>query len=58
MNKIIVINSFKKNKILTCIERRLDPLFERDNRGGLLFVAPLPASKLFNNDGDRAHIKA
>lgn len=40
------------------MERRLEPLFERDNRGGLLFVAPRPANKLFNNDGERAHIKA
>jgi len=42
----------------TCIERRLDPLFERDNNGGRLFVAPRPASKLFNNDGERAQMNA
>ena len=29
-----------------------------DNMGGLLFVAPLPANKLFSNDGLLAHIKA
>ncbi|CRL06595.1 CLUMA_CG019711, isoform A [Clunio marinus] len=42
----------------TCIERRLEPLFERDNSGGRRFVAPRPANKLFNNDGERAQIKA
>jgi hypothetical protein len=42
----------------TCIERRLDPLFERDNSGGRLFVAPRPANKLFNNDGERAQMNA
>lgn len=43
---------------LTCIDRRLEPLFERDKSGGRRFVAPRPASKLFNNDGDLAHINA
>lgn len=43
---------------LTCIERRLEPLLERDNRGGRRFVAPRPASKLFSNEGERAHMKA
>lgn len=43
---------------ITCIERRLDPLFERDNNGGLRFVAPRPASKLFNKDGERAQMNA
>lgn len=42
----------------TCIERRLEPLLERDNRGGRRLVAPRPANKLFNNDGDLAHINA
>lgn len=42
----------------TCIERRLDPLFDRDSSGGRRFVAPRPASKLFNNDGERAQINA
>ncbi len=44
----------------TCIERRLDPLFEfeRDSNGGRRFVAPRPASKLFSSDGERAQINA
>lgn len=40
------------------MDLRLDPLFDRDNNGGRLFVAPRPANKLFNNDGDRAQINA
>lgn len=40
------------------MERRLEPLFDRDSNGGRLFVAPRPANKLFNSDGDRAQIKA
>lgn len=43
---------------LTCIERRLEPLFERDNMGGRRFVAPRPANKLFNNEGERAQMNA
>lgn len=43
---------------ITCIERRLDPLFDRDSSGGRRFVAPRPASKLFNSDGERAQINA
>lgn len=45
-------------KWVTCIERRLDPLFDRDSNGGRRFVAPRPASRLFNNDGERAQINA
>lgn len=41
-----------------CIERRLEPLFERDRIGGLRFVAPRPASKLLSSDGDRAQMNA
>lgn len=36
----------------------LEPLFDLDSIGGLLFVAPLPASRLFSNDGLLAHINA
>lgn len=44
--------------MLTCIERRLEPLFERDSSGGRRFVAPRPANKLFSNDGERAQMNA
>lgn len=40
------------------MERRLEPLFERDSIGGRRLVAPRPANKLFSKDGERAHIKA
>lgn len=43
---------------LTCKDRLLDPLLDLDSIGGLLFVAPRPANKLFSKDGLRAHIKA
>lgn len=43
---------------LTCIERRLEPLFERDNIGGRRLVAPRPANKLLSNEGERAQMKA
>lgn len=46
------------NSELTCIERRLEPLLERDNMGGLRFVAPRPANKLLSNDGERAQMNA
>lgn len=49
---------FSMEKLQTCMERRLDPLFERDNSGGRRFVAPRPANKLFNNDGERAQMNA
>jgi len=42
----------------TCMDRLLEPLFERDNSGGRRLVAPRPASKLFNNDGERAQMNA
>lgn len=42
----------------TCIERRLDPLFERDKSGGRRLVAPRPANKLFSRDGERAQMNA
>lgn len=59
-------NMYFKNKsslnvrilVLTCIERRLEPLLERDKSGGRRFVAPRPASKLFNKEGERAQMKA
>lgn len=41
-----------------CMDRLLEPLFDRESSGGLLFVAPRPASKLFNKEGLRAQIKA
>lgn len=40
------------------MERRLEPLFERDKSGGRRFVAPRPASKLLSSDGDRAQMNA
>lgn len=43
---------------LTCIERRLEPLLDRDNSGGRRFVAPRPANRLFNRDGERAQMNA
>lgn len=43
---------------LICNERLLEPLLERDNIGGLLLVAPLPANKLLSNEGERAQINA
>lgn len=43
---------------ITCIERRLEPLFDRDSKGGRRLVAPRPANKLFNNDGERAQMNA
>lgn len=43
---------------LTCIDRLLDPLFDRDSNGGRRLVAPRPANKLLSKDGDRAHINA
>lgn len=52
-----IVKYFVGDKI-TCIERRLEPLFDRDSNGGRRFVAPRPASKLFNNDGERAQINA
>lgn len=42
----------------TWSDRLLDPLFDRDKSGGLRFVAPRPASKLFNNEGLRAQMNA
>ena len=39
-------------------ERLLEPELERESMGGLRLVAPRPASKLFNNEGLRAHMKA
>lgn len=42
----------------TCSDRLLDPLFDLDNIGGLRFVAPRPASKLFNKEGLLAQMKA
>lgn len=45
-------------RILTCIERRLEPLLDRDKSGGRRFVAPRPANRLFNKDGERAQINA
>lgn len=42
----------------TCIERRLEPLLERDSSGGLRLVAPRPDRRLFSNDGDRAQMNA
>jgi hypothetical protein len=54
-----VENLFSHSKLHhTCIERRLEPLLERDKSGGRLFVAPRPANKLFSKDGERAHMKA
>lgn len=50
--------NFEKRVPLTCIERRLEPLFERDNSGGRRLVAPRPANKLFSSDGDLAQINA
>lgn len=41
-----------------CNDLRLDPELERDNIGGRLLVAPRPANKLFNKEGERAQIKA
>lgn len=43
---------------LTCIERRLEPLLDRDKSGGRRFVAPRPANRLFNKDGERAQMNA
>lgn len=56
----IFISPTRLNKTirLTCNDLRLDPLFDLDNIGGLRFVAPRPASKLFNNDGLLAQINA
>lgn len=42
----------------TCIERRLEPEFERDRLGARRLVAPRPASRLFSRDGERAHMNA
>lgn len=42
----------------TCMERRLEPLFDRDRSGGRRLVAPRPANKLFNKDGERAQMNA
>lgn len=41
-----------------CSERLLEPLFDLDSNGGLLFVAPRPANRLFSKDGLRAQINA
>lgn len=35
-----------------------DPEFDLDNIGGRRFVAPRPANKLFNNEGDLAQMNA
>lgn len=40
------------------MERRLDPLFERDSSGVRRLVAPRPANRLFSSDGDRAQMNA
>lgn len=40
------------------MDRLLDPELDRERFGALRLVAPLPASKLFNNEGDRAQINA
>lgn len=40
------------------MERRLDPLLERDSTGGRRLVAPRPASRLLSSDGDRAQMNA
>ena len=58
VSRIINLYEANKKEMLTCIERRLEPLFDRDSKGGRLFVAPRPASKLFSNDGDRAQMNA
>lgn len=61
-NRKFVFNRRKSVSIrvftITCIERRLEPLFERDSSGGRRLVAPRPANRLFSNDGDRAQINA
>lgn len=44
--------------IITCIDRLLDPEFDLDRFGARRLVAPRPASRLFNSDGERAQIKA
>lgn len=44
--------------LLTCIERRLEPLLDRESSGGRRLVAPRPASKLFSSDGERAQMNA
>lgn len=40
------------------MERRLEPLLERDSIGGRRLVAPRPANRLLSSDGDRAQMKA
>lgn len=40
------------------MERRLEPLLERDNIGGRRLVAPRPANRLLSSDGDLAQMKA
>lgn len=53
------INLFlKKKERLTCIERLLEPLFDRESNGGRRLVAPRPANKLLSSDGDRAQMNA
>ncbi|CAH1980028.1 unnamed protein product [Acanthoscelides obtectus] len=42
----------------TCSDLLLDPLFDLDNIGGLLFVAPRPASRLLSKEGLLAQMKA
>lgn len=55
-NSVIILK--RELGTLTCKDLLLDPLFERDNIGGLLFVAPLPARRLFNSEGLLAQMKA
>lgn len=50
--------SVKYFSYITCMERRLDPLFERDSSGVRRLVAPRPANRLFSSDGDRAQMNA
>lgn len=40
------------------MDRRLEPLLERDRSGGRRLVAPRPDSRLFSSDGDRAQMNA
>jgi len=40
------------------MERRLEPLLDRDSIGGRRLVAPRPASRLLSSEGERAQMKA